>query len=184
MHVTREWLESGLDRVRQSPCDRGVVELIVRRPRPGEREVVEIGRLDVAVGLVGDCWTSRPSAHTADGAPHPDMQLNVMNSRVMRLLAQEKPSWAMSGDQLFIDLDLSVANLPPGARLAVGGAIITVTDQVHHTCKAFARRYGTAAARFVQSPDGRSLRLRGVNARVVRSGDVKVGDPVWKLSPA
>ena len=148
MHVTQEWLESRLDRVRQSPGDRGVVELIVRRPRPGEREVVEIGRLDVAGGLVGDCWTSRPSAHTADGAPHPEMQLSVVNSRVMRLLAQETSSWAMSGDQLFIDLDLSVANLPPGARLAVGEAIIAVTDQVHRTCKAFATRYGHRRSAF------------------------------------
>jgi hypothetical protein len=161
-----------------------VVELIVRRPRPGEREVVALGRLDVSAGLVGDCWMSRPSPHTADGAPHLNMQLNVMNCRAMRLFAPEKSSWAMSGDQLFIDLDLSVANLPPGALLAVGGAIITVTDQVHRTCRGFARRYGTAAARFVESPEGRSLRLRGVNARVVRSGDVKVGDRVWKLSSA
>jgi hypothetical protein len=156
--------------------------MIIRRPQPGQREVLDIGRLDVVEGLVGDCWSRRRSAHRPDGSANPDMQLSVMNSRVISLLAGERSRWSLSGDQLFVDLDLSVANLPAGTRLAVGGAVIAVTDPIHISCKAFVTRYGMAAAAFVHSPEGTALRLRGINAKVVSSGDVRVGDPVKKLS--
>jgi len=167
MRPTPEWFESGLERIRSSPRDCGVVELIVRRPRPGEREILTAARLDVVEGLMGDYWISSAAA----GQPsHADMQLSVMNSRVMALLAHERSLWGRSGDQLFVDLDLSGANLPPGTQLAVGDAVIVVSSQSHATCKAFASRFGALAAQFVHSRAGRSLRLRGINAGVVRSG--------------
>jgi hypothetical protein len=180
-YATAIELEEGLDLIRQSPRDEGALELIVRRLGPGQRETLDIGRLDVVEGLVGDCWSTRASAHALNGMPHPDRQLNVMNSRVMALLARDRSRWALSGDQLFVDLDLSRANLAPGARVAVGTAVIAVTEQIHSSCRAFALRYGVAATVFVNSPVGRALRLRGVNARVIRAGDVRVGDPVRKL---
>jgi hypothetical protein len=52
-HLTMEELESGLDEIRQSPKDAGVLELIVRRPQTGAREVLEEGELDLVEGLVG-----------------------------------------------------------------------------------------------------------------------------------
>ncbi len=111
-HLTMEELEAGLDAVRQAPRDQGVLHMIVRRPGASEREVVEIGELDVRVGLVGDTWSTRGSSRTPDGSSHPDMQLNVMNARVIALVAQDKAHWPLAGDQLFIDLDLSAENLP------------------------------------------------------------------------
>ncbi len=180
-HLTMAELEAGLDDICQSPPDEGRLEWIVRRPRTNEREVLDQGRLDVTEGLVGDNWLTRGSSRTEDGSAHPDMQLNVMNARVIALLAQDKSRWQLAGDQLFIDLDLSAANLPPGTRLAIGQAVIEVTPQPHTGCQKFVERFGGDAMKFVNSPVGRDLHLRGINAKVVQSGAIGVGDVVRKL---
>jgi hypothetical protein len=177
-HLIREELEAGLDAIRQSPKDEGVLDLIVRRPDVGVREVLDQGHLDVADGLVGDNWRTRGSRRTKDGSAHPDMQLNVMNSRVIALVAGEQARWALAGDQLFVDVDLSEANLPAGTRIALGSAIIEVTDQPHTGCEKFVARFGLEAMKFVNSPIGRALHLRGINARVVTPGSIRVGDKV------
>ena len=183
-HLTTGELEAGLERILLSPKDDGVLELIVRRPRVGEREVLEEGRLDPAEGLVGDSWKGRGSSRTPDGSAHPDMQLNVMNSRVLALVAQGKERWRLAGDQLIIDMDLSDENLPAGTRLALGSAVIEVTDQPHTGCHKFVARFGLDAMKFVNSPAGRRLRLRGLNARVVRPGVIRAGDVVRKIRGA
>ena len=180
-HLTMDELNAGLEKIHQSPKDEGVLELIVRRPEVDGREVLTEGQLDLVEGLVGDNWRSRGSPLTADGSAHPDTQLNIMNSRVIALLAQDKARWALAGDQLFIDLDLSTDNLPPGTQLAIGSAIIEVTDQPHTGCRKFAARYGSDATRFVNSPVGRELHLRGINAKVVQPGVIRVGDAARKI---
>jgi MOSC domain len=180
-HLTTEELEAGLDEIRLSPKDQGSLEMIVRRPDVDAREVLEEGELDPAVGLVGDSWIIRGSSRTTDGSAHPDMQLNVMNSRVIALVARDRCRWHLAGDQLFIDLDLSAENLPAGTRLALGSAIIEVTDQPHTGCKKFVARFGLEAMKFVNSPVGKQLHLRGINARVVQPGKVRVGDLVKKI---
>jgi hypothetical protein len=180
-HLTLDELEAGLEAIRQAPKDQGVLEMIVRRPEIDLREVLEEGALDMAEGLVGDSWKSRGSTRTADGSAHPDMQLNVMNARVIALLAQDRQRWRLAGDQLFIDLDISAENLPPGTRLALGSAVIEVTDQPHTGCAKFMERFGKEALKFVNSPEGRVLRLRGMNAKVVQTGAIRVGDVVNKL---
>jgi hypothetical protein len=180
-HLTAEELEAGLGEILRSPKEAGVLELIVRRPCEGEREVLEEGLLDLDEGLVGDSWRRRRSSRTPDGSPHPDMQLNVMNSRALALVARERGRWKLAGDQLILDMDLSEENLPAGARLALGSAVIEVTEQPHTGCKKFVARFGLEALKFVNSPEGRRLRLRGLNARVVRPGVVRVGDAVRKV---
>lgn len=179
-HLTMEELEAGLEHIRHSPKDTGVLELIVRRPRVGERDVLREGHLDPLVGLVGDSWKDRASSRTADGSPHPDMQLNIMNARVVALVAQYPARWALAGDQLFIDMDLTDDNLPPGTRLELGSAVIEVTDQPHTGCQKFVARFGLDAMKFVNSPVGRQLHLRGINARVLQGGIVRVGDVARK----
>lgn len=180
-HLTMAELEASLDEIRRSPKDEGVLDLIVRRPRTDEREVLTEGTLDLVEGLVGDNWKTRGSSRTADGSSHPDMQLNIMNARVIALVAQDKTRWPLAGDQLFIDLDLSAANLPPGTQLILGSAVIEVTDQPHTGCKKFVARFGADAMKFVNSPLGRELNLRGINAKVVQPGLIQIGDVVKKL---
>jgi hypothetical protein len=180
VHLSGHELEAGLEDIRRSPQDAGHLELIVIRPRAGVREVLEEGELDPARGLVGDSWPYR--VHPRTGAPpNPDTQINVMNARVAALVAQSRERWALAGDQLFVDLDLSAANLPPGTRLAVGGAVIEVTAEPHTGCAKFVQRFGVDAMKFVNSPVGRRLNLRGINARVVEPGRIRGGDLVRKV---
>ena len=180
-HLTTSELEAGLERIGRSPKDGGAVEMIVRRPQVGEREILEEGQLDPDEGLVGDSWQRRSSKRTTDGTPHPDMQLNLMNSRVVDLVSQDRSRWHLAGDQLFVDLDLSAANLPAGTKLAIGSAVIEVTAEPHTGCSKFVERFGFDAMKFVNSPERQDLRLRGINARVVRAGAVRVGDTISKL---
>lgn len=174
-HLTLDELRAGLSDIAGSPTDRGEVRLIVRRPAIGVREVLREAQLDTATGLVGDTWSLRSSSRTADGSPHPDMQLNIMNARTIALLAQSTDRWALAGDQLFIDLDLTDLNLPAGTRLAIGTAVIEVTAQPHTGCDKFAQRFGADATKFVNSQEGKRLHLRGINAKVVQSGTICVG---------
>jgi|SRR5215472_1102307 len=180
-HLSIDELEAGLDQIRQAPKDRGVLELIVRRPHVNEREILQQGELDLTQGLVGDTWISRSSSRTPDGSPHPSMQLNIMNSRVTALVAQDRERWPLAGDQLYIDMDLSLENLPPWTRLALGSAVIEVTDLPHTGCKKFLSRFGLDAMKFVNSSVGSQLCLRGINARVVQPGVIRVGDVVKKV---
>jgi len=179
--LTTEELHTGLDEIRRSPRDQGVLVLIVRRPAIDEREVLERGELDLAQGLVGDSWNRRGSSRSIDGGPHPDMQLNIMNARAVALVAQSPDRWQLAGDQLFVDLDLSPANLPPGTQLAIGSAVVEVTAEPHTGCGKFASRFGVDAMKFVNSTIGRELSLRGINAKVVQPGAIRIGDTVRKV---
>lgn len=181
-HLTTVELEAGLDEIRRSPQDEGVLNLIVRRPRVDEREVVDEAELHLVHGLAGDNWNTRRSSRTPDGSPHPDMQLNIMNSRVIALVAGVKDRWQLAGDQLYLDLDLSSENLPVGTRLMLGSAVIEVSPQPHLGCHKFVARFGQDALKLVNSPLGRELRLRGINARVVQPGLLRTGDIARKIS--
>jgi MOSC domain-containing protein len=180
-HLTTAELEAALDHLRQTPKDAGVVELIVRRPEVDQREVLDEAELDVSVGLIGDNWKVRGSKRTPDGSAHPEMQINIMNSRVTALVAQERERWPLAGDQLYIDMDLSKENLPAGSRIAVGSAVLEVSELPHTGCKKFVARFGTEAMEFVNSDLGKQLCLRGINAKVVQGGTVRVGQTAKKI---
>ncbi len=180
-HLTTAELEAGLEEIRSSPRQEGTLALIVRRPATDRRELLQEGYLDLEVGLVGDNWLERGSSRTADGSAHPDMQLTIMNVRSIALVAQDKSRWPLAGDQLFVDLDLSENNLPPGSQLAIGNAVVEVTALPHTGCHKFQARFGTDALKFVNSPTGRALHLRGINARVLQPGTIRPGDRVHKL---
>jgi hypothetical protein len=181
-HATEEQLAIRTDEVRQSPSDAGSVVMIVRRPAVDLREVLGSAELNIAEGIAGDSWNQRSSKRTDDGSPHPDMQLNLINSRVSAILAEDPDQRALAGDQLHVDLDLSYDNLPPGTQLALGTAVIMVTDQPHTGCAKFTQRFGLDAHRWVNSPVGKELNLRGINARVVVPGVVSAGDTITKIA--
>jgi len=179
-HLSKEQLEGALPELRLSPRNNGILNHIVCRPATGQREVLVEGELDLAEGLVGDNWSMR-GANTPDGMPDSEMQLNIMNSRVTALITQDPDRWKLCGDQLYIDMDLSSNNLPAGTRLSIGSTIIEVTPAPHTGCEKFVIRFGLDAMRFVNSRVGKELNLRGINAKVVKPGTVRVGDIVRKI---
>ena len=180
-HRTTEQLAAGLDEIRRSPTDRGSVALIVRRPAVDAREVLDEGELDLTAGLVGDTWSARRSRETADGSPHPERQLNIMNARAAALIAGSIERWPLAGDQLFVDLHLGADELPPGTRLRLGEAVIEVTEPPHLGCAKFTQRFGLDAMRFVNSPEGKALNLRGICAKVVVPGTIRRGDEIGRV---
>ncbi len=182
MFLSTSELEAGIDDIKLSPTDRGVVEKIVCRPAVGERRELDAAQLDVQLGLVGDNWLSRGYKKTPDGQAHPGMQLNLMNARAIALIARSEDRWQLAGDQFYVDLDLSPANLPPGSRLLIGDAVIEVTAEPHLGCSKFIARFGRDAALFVNSAAGKSLNLRGINARIIQSGKVQRGSVISKIA--
>ena len=184
-HLDSQMLLAGLDEVRRSPTDAGEVRLVVRRPQPGRREVVAAATLDTVAGLVGDTWLSRGSRHTPDGSADAEAQVTVMNIRAAALVAGgDSDRVPLAGDQLYVDFDISVDNLPSGSLLAVGDVVLRVSAKPHTGCAKFVERFGADAMRFVNSPTGRRLRLRGMNTRVVTPGTIRVGDAVTKAIAA
>ncbi len=181
MFLSVSELEAGIDYITASPKDKGVVEKIVCRPAVGERRELDQAQLDVEAGLIGDNW-----AHRVFGKirPNPNMQLNLMNARAIALIARSKDRWQLAGDQFYVDLDLSPNNLPPGTQLMIGNAIIEVTAEPHLGCSKFIARFGRDAALFVNSAVGKSLNLRGINARIIHPGTVQVGSMMSKLNCA
>lgn len=151
--------------------------MIVRRPEAGVRQLLDRAELNLEEGLAGDRW----KLNASNPSENRDTQLTLMNSRAIALLASEKHLWQWAGDQLFVDFDLSIEHLPAGTQLSVGQAIVEVSSKPHLGCKKFLARFGEPALEFVNSPVGKQLRLRGLNAKVVKPGSVEIGDAVRKL---
>jgi hypothetical protein len=180
-HRDAATLDAGVDAVRRAPKHEGRVELIVARPQVGARAVLDEARLDECEGLVGDSWLPRGNRRRADGSADPEAQLTLMNARAAALIAGARERWSLAGDQLYVDFDLAVDNLPPGSRLAIGDAVVEVSASPHTGCAKFKARFGPEALRFVNSPVGRALNLRGINTKIVQAGVVRTGDPIRKL---
>jgi MOSC domain-containing protein YiiM len=182
LHRTMAELLDGLPTITGAPADGGTLELIVRRPAVGDREVMTHAELDLVEGLVGDTWRSRGSRRRPDGTPDPDRQVTIVNSRAIALIAGERSRWPLAGDQLYVDIDVSGSNLPAGTQLRLGEALLEITDAPHNGCAKFVERYGRDALRFVNvEPAARPLRLRGIYARVVEPGTIRVGDRAHKV---
>ena len=180
-HRPRAEIERAAAALGSSPTENGVVEMIICRPARYERKVLDEGVLEVAHGLLGDTWEARGATSTSDGRADPLRQVTVMNSRVLASVAGERDRWELAGDQLIVDLDLSMANLPAGTRLQIGEAVAEVTEPPHTGCAKFAGRYGVEALAWVSDRAGRQQRRRGMHVRVLRSGTVRRGDSIRKL---
>ncbi len=171
--LTMADLQQGLAHIAGSPRDGGTVEMIVRRPKVDEREVVTDAEIRPGAGLVGDSWGTRPH-------PSSEAEITLMNARCVALLAGDVDRWPLAGDQLYVDLDLGEQNLPAGTRIRLGSVLLEVSAKPHTGCSKFSARFGADALGFVNEPDGRAMRLRGLNARVVEGGSVRTGDLVTK----
>jgi len=168
-------------RLPASPRDEGRLCGIVRRPPAGgegARETPETARLTPEEGLVGDRWAAGDDRREGN-------QVSLINVHVLRSLAGGDPErMASSGDNLQVDLDLSEESLPPGTRLVVGEALLEVTADLHRPCRSFHQRFGAAGARKVARANRVGRRGRGVLCRVLRAGEVRVGDPIRVERPA
>ena len=183
-HLTPHELQDGLDHIRAVPSDEGTLAMIVARPDLMQRRLLDEGRLDATLGLVGDNWLTRGSSRTPDGLAAPDKQITVMNIRVAELVARGREDAPLAGDQLYVDFDLSIDNLPPGSLLTIGEAVLEVSESPHLGCAKFVHRFGEDAMRFVNDRVGRAHRFRGMNTRVVAAGTVRIGDRVTRSLPA
>ena len=181
LYLDTATLEAGLDHIRQSPRDVGTIEMIVRRPDVDLREELEQAELELDLGVVGDRWGTPGRPSSSDGGPNPDTQVTIMNARVIELVANDRDRWSLAGDQFYVDLDLSRANLPPGTRLQLGSAVVETSEIPHRGCDKFSGRFGADALRFVNTGPGRDLSFRGINTRVVVPGVVVRGDQITKL---
>jgi MOSC domain-containing protein YiiM len=181
-HLSQARLRAGFAHIREAPSDGGLLVAIVRRPAAGERELLSEATLDQAVGLVGDNWLTRGSKQSPDGSAMPSKQITVMNARVAELVAGGTERMPLAGDQLYVDLDLSVDNLPAGSRLRIGDTVLEISEDPHLGCATFVERFGAEAMRFVNSRIGRRLRLRGVNTKIVVPGTVRLGDTAIRIA--
>lgn len=181
-HANRADLDARLPELRALGTSAGTLEMIVVRPAEGERETPGTGTLTTSEGLVGDRWLAT-AGHRMDaaGAIDRENQLTLMSVRVLELLA-DRERWPLAGDNLLVDMSLAAEGLPPGSRLAIGDEVVVeISEEPHTGCAKFSARFGSDALRFVNSPEGRELRLRGVNAHVVEPGTVSVGDAIRRL---
>lgn len=181
--LSSEEVEIGVAEIKASPKDNGTLQMIVRRPETETREIINSGEISLINGLEGDNWKARGSSSTPDKSADPEAQITLMNSRVIDLLTKEKDLWNLAGDQLFVDMDLSIENLPPLSQIQIGSVILEISAKPHTGCKKFSGRFGVDALAFISTPLGKSLRMRGVNARVIQAGEIKVGDVARKVSP-
>lgn len=177
---TFEDLRANWESLEPSPAEVGTVDMIVRRPDIDRREELLAAQFNPTDGLEGDNWLKRGSSSTDDGRADPQAQITLMNSRVIQLITGDKSRWAETGDQLFVDFDLSRDNLPAGSQIQIGEVIMEISQKPHTGCGKFARRFGAASRKWVMTEDGLDARLRGVNARVIQAGAIKVNDRITK----
>ncbi len=173
-HLTMDELEAGLEEIESAPKSNGTVEMIVARPTVNGRLTLQKAALTINGGLEGDNWAARKRVR-------PDEQITIANVRVVRLYAQKPERWPLAGDQLYVDFDISNANLKAGDRIRIGTAVLQITSKPHDGCNKFIQRFGHPAFTFVNMDAHRHLNLRGIYAIVVQSGTIHAGDGIIKV---
>jgi MOSC domain-containing protein YiiM len=176
---TLDELESAWAAAAPPPTDAGTVRAICLRRADGRHDAPNTAEATVGGGLTGDRWADREPGKDPDGAT----AVTLMSVLAAELVADGQPIQT-AGDNVYVDLDLAVANLPPGTRLAIGDVILRVSEEPHTGCSKFRDRFGLDALKWVSTPAGRADRLRGMNCSVERAGTVRVGSAITVLERA
>lgn len=179
--VTQPEIDQRLSSVLDSPKDQGTVEMIVVRPFKNQRKTLIHVLFSPEAGVTGDNWKTQCWKKLNDGQSDPDVQVAIMNARMIDMLTDDKAHWPLAGDQLFVDFDLSVTNLSPGDQLQIGDAVLQITAEPHRGCSKFKQRFGELAMHCVNSAQGDAHRLRGIYAKIISAGNVSVGDVIHKI---
>jgi MOSC domain-containing protein YiiM len=174
-------LQHGLEDIKNSPSDNGMLYMIVVRPTKRDRNVPWFSKLAPEFGLEGDHWSQGSWKTLPDGSPDPSVQVTIMNSRCLDLIATAKERWPLAGDNLIVDMDISISNLKAGQKVSIGSAILEISDVPHTGCMKFRDRFGVEALKFVSTKEARELRLRGMFARVIKAGEIRIGDRMKKI---
>ncbi|WP_316650373.1 MOSC domain-containing protein [Ovoidimarina sediminis] len=180
-HRTMAELKEAMPHILDAPKEEGRVDMIISRPDHGERTLPQRVRVTAEFGVEGDHWSRGCWMTADDGTPHPEVQICMMMSRVIEAIAGAPENWPPAGDNLFLEMDLTPASMPPGTRFSIGSAEFIVTPVPHNGCESFIERYGRDACVFVNTGEGKAHRLRGIYARVTRDGEIAVGDTVRRL---
>lgn len=182
-HVPRDTLDAALAHVLDAPTDAGPVHMLCRRPDRNQRDFPDSLLLDPVDGVAGDYEMAKPWLTLADGTPDPRIQVSILPLRVLDLVWRDRETTAFPGDTIIADLNLTLDNLPVGTRLQVGSAVLEVSDLWNEGCAKWKVRYGRAAYEWTSAPAHEPLRLRGIFCRILRAGEVRLGDRITK-SPA
>ncbi len=178
--ATEAELDAALPYIRAAPEDGGRVEMLCLRPDYGQRRFVPEITVTAAHGIPGERWAARPWMRLPDGSPHPGIQICILSRRVLDLVWRDRDAVVHPGDTFVTDMDLSDANLPAGQRLHVGSAVLEVSDIFNDACVKWAARYGAASRDWINRPEHRALRLRGILCSIVQDGRIRLGETITK----
>ncbi len=174
-------LKAALGHIRAAPADGAAVEMLCLRPGYGERRFVDEITVTRDQGIPGERWQTQPWLRLDDGSPHPGIQISILSRRVLDLVWRDRENTVHPGDTFVADMDLSEDNLPVGQILQAGSAHLQVSDVFNNGCVKWKTRYGVPALEWINLPDHRALRLRGILCRVLRDGVIRNGDRLKKL---
>ena len=179
--ATAEELAAALPRVLQAPKTGGAVEWLCFRPGFGKRDFVSSLTVTRDQGIPGERWETAPWLKRPDGKGHPGIQVSILPRRVLDLVWRDRDGTLHPGDTFVCDLDTSEANLPEGQHLAVGTAVLRVSEVWNDGCAKWKIRYGEAAYDWIRAPAHRMYRLRGILCSIVADGVIRLGDPLRVL---
>ncbi|MBD5780509.1 hypothetical protein IEN85_13495 [Pelagicoccus sp. NFK12] len=179
-HATLEFLNARRDWVLAAPKDNAPILTLCLRPELGERSFVSSLQLDPKQGVVGDRWIRKTWMYTIDGKPDPRIQVCLLGSRVLQLIRRDPDGMTYPGDNIIADMDFSESNLPVGQRLQIGSAIIEVSDVFNTACSKWNERHGSDSIKWINLPENKEHRFRGILCRVVQAGEVTLTDKIQK----
>jgi hypothetical protein len=174
-------LMAALPFVMAAPADNAPVRQLCFRPDRHARSFPDQLALTRAAGIPGDRWLAEPWLRLPDGAPDPDIQVSILPARVLDLIWKPGDTAPHPGDPIIADMDLSLANLPPGTLVQAGSAVLRVSALFNDGCVKWKARYGADAKDWITAPGHPALRLRGILCAVVQDGAVRIGDRLQKL---